>query len=117
MTNKAASENFGIPRNTISTWTKNKNKVLQSLEQALSNAKKLRRGDYEQVDKPILKWLFLQRSQNIPIDGTMTKQKAVFFAEKFNFGNIKASDCWIDKSRKGKEKYATTVNKTFIFLT
>ena len=31
MTNNAASEKFEIPRNTISTWMNNKNKLLRSL--------------------------------------------------------------------------------------
>ena len=56
---KVASEKFGIPRNTISTWMKNKNKLLQSLEQTSLNKKKLRQSDYEQVDKAILKWFSL----------------------------------------------------------
>ena len=100
MTNKAASEKFAIPKNTISTWMKNKNKLLQSLEKTSSNTKKLRGCDYEQVDKAVLKWFSLQRSQNIPIDGTMIKEKALFFAEKFNLPNFKASDGWMDKWKK-----------------
>ena len=97
MINKAASEKFGIPRNTILAWMKNKNKLLQSLEQTSSNTKKIRECDYKQVDKAILKWLSLQRSQNVPIDGTMIKEKVLFFAEKFNSPNFKASDGWMDK--------------------
>ena len=63
------------------------------------------------MDKAILKWFFLERSQNTPIDGTMIKEKALFFAEKFNFSNVKASDGWIDKSKISKEKYTTTYCK------
>ena len=107
MINKAACEKFGIPRNIILTWKKNQNKLLQSLEQ------KLRGCDYEQVNKAILKWFSLQGSQNIPIDGTMIKGKALFFAENFNFSNFKASDGWMDKLKKGKEKNIYTVNKKF----
>ena len=62
MINKAASEKFRTPRNTISTCMKNKNDLLQSLEQTSLNKKKLRGCDYEQVDKAILKWFSLQRS-------------------------------------------------------
>ena len=109
MNKKAASEKFGISINTFSTWMKNKNKLLQSLEQTSSNAKKLRGCDYEQVDEAILKWFSLQRSQNIAIDGTMIK-KALLLLKKNNFPNIKAS------RKKGKEKYTTTVNKKYIFL-
>ena len=42
MANKATSEKFGIPRKTFSTWMKNKNTLLQSLEQKLWGC------DYEQ---------------------------------------------------------------------
>ena len=48
ITNKAASEKSGIPRNTISTWMQIKNKLLQSLKQILSNTKKLEGCDYKQ---------------------------------------------------------------------
>ena len=40
MTNKEASEKFGIPKNTISTWMKNKEKLYKGLEQNSSEAKK-----------------------------------------------------------------------------
>ena len=43
----------------------------------------------------------------------MIKGKALFFAEKFNFSNFKASDSWMDKLKKGKEKNIYTVNKKF----
>ena len=32
MTNKEASEKFGVPKNTISTWMKNKDKLFEGLE-------------------------------------------------------------------------------------
>lgn len=100
MTNKEASEKFGVPKNTISTWMKNKEKLLKGLEQNSSEAKKLRSCDYEQVDKAVLKWFSLQRSQNVPIDGPMLKEKALQFAGSFNIPTFKASDGWLDKWKK-----------------
>ena len=97
MNNKAASEKFGIPINTFSTWMKNKNKLLQSLEQTSSNTKKLRGCDYEQVDEAILKWFFLQRSQNIAIDGTMIK-KALLLLKKIIFQTSKQVEKKVRKS-------------------
>lgn len=79
MTNKAASDKFRIPRNTISTWMKNKSKLSQSLKETSSDIKKLRGCDHGQVGTPILKWFSLQRSQNIPIDGTIIEKSPVFF--------------------------------------
>ena len=100
MTNKEASEKFGVPKNTISTWMKNKNKLFEGLEQSSSDAKKMRGCDYEQVDKAVFKWFSLQRSQNVPIDGPILKEKALQFAKSFNFPTFKASDGWLDKWKK-----------------
>ena len=100
MTNKEASEKFGVPKNTISTSMKNKDKLFEGLEQSSSDAKKMRRCDYEQVDKTVFKWFSLQRSQNVPIDGPILKEKALQFAKSFNFPTFKASDGWLDKWKK-----------------
>ena len=100
MTNKEASETFGVPKNTISTWMKNKDKLFEGLEQSSSDAKKMRRCDYEQVDKAVFKWFSLQRSQNVLIDGPILKEKALQFAKSFNFPTFKASDGWLDKWKK-----------------
>ena len=39
MTNKEASEKFGVPKNTISMWMKNKDKLFLGLEQTSSDTK------------------------------------------------------------------------------
>ena len=54
MTKKEASEKFGIPKNTISTWMKNKDKLFEGLEQTSSDPKKTRGCDYEQWTKLLL---------------------------------------------------------------
>ena len=83
MTNKEASEKFGVPKNTISAWMKNKNKLFEGLEQSSSDAKEMRGCDYEQVDKAAFKWFSLQRSQKIPIDGRNTQRKGASICKKF----------------------------------
>ena len=86
---------------------KNRNKLSQSLNETSSNIKKLRGCDHEQVGTPILKWFSLQRSQNIPIDGTIIKKSPVFFAETFNFPNFKVFKVWlggkVEKMRKSTQ--------------
>ena len=103
MTNKEASEKFGIPKNTISTWMENKDKLFEGLEQSSSDAKKMRRCDYEQVDKAVFKWFSLQRSQNVLIDGPILKEKALQFAKSVNFPTFKASDGWLVSGKKGEK--------------
>ena len=58
MTNKEASEKFVVPKNTISTSMKNKDKLFEGLEQSSSGAKKMRGCDYEQVDKAFFQMVF-----------------------------------------------------------
>ena len=41
MINKEALEKFGVPKNTISTWMKNKDKLFEGLEQSSSDPKKI----------------------------------------------------------------------------
>ena len=100
MTNKEASEKYGVPRNTISTWKKKSEKLFNSLEKSSHTIKKLRGCDYEEVDQALYKWFVLQRSQNVPIDGALLKEKAMQFAETFDSKSFKASEGWLDKWKK-----------------
>ena len=58
-------------------WMKNKNKLFEGLKQSSSDAKKMQGCDYEQVDKAVFKWFYLQRSQNVLIDGPILKEKVL----------------------------------------
>ena len=100
MTNKEASERFGVLKNTISTWIKNKEKLLVALQETSSHTKTIRSCDYADVDKAVFQWFCLQRSQHEPIDGTMIKENALFYAEKVKFPNFKASDGRMEKCKK-----------------
>ena len=93
MRNKEAAEKFGVPKNTISTWIKNKEKFFQALEE-------IRKSQYEKVEKALFEWFILQRSQSIPTDVSMIQEKGFFFAEKLEIPDFKASDGWFDKWEK-----------------
>ena len=82
MTNREASERFGVPKNTISTWIKNKEKLLAALQETSSHTKMIRSCDYEEVDKAVFQWFSLQRSQHVPIDGAMIKENSTFLCLK-----------------------------------
>ena len=92
MTNKEAVDKFGVPKNTILTWIKNKEKIFQLLEESAPSTKKLHGYQYKKVDKALFEWFVLQWSQNIPIDGSMIKKKGLFFAKKLEILDFKASD-------------------------
>ena len=64
MANKEAAHKFGVPKNTISTWIKNKEKFFQALEESAPSTKKPRGCQYEKVDNALCEWFVLQRRQN-----------------------------------------------------
>ena len=72
-------------------------KNFQALEESAPSTKKLRGCQYEKVDKALCEWFVLQRSQNIPIDGSIIQEKGLLFAEKLEIPDFKASDGWLDK--------------------
>ena len=46
-----------------------------------SSRKNIRCGNYEKVDKTINNWFIDKRSQEIPTDGVIIKEKALKFAK------------------------------------
>ena len=80
--NRDASLKYGVPPNTISTRIKNKEKYLQALENNCSSKKqKLRESNFEKLDNVVFQWLLSKRSQNIPIDGNLIKERAIAYAK------------------------------------
>ena len=95
MSNKEVAEKYDVPKNTISTWLKNKNKYRADSDKSSNKRKKLRESDYERVDKVVFKWFLAQRSQNVPIDGVFVKEKALQYAKELGFKDFQASDGWL----------------------
>ena len=72
MCNNDVPAKYGVPKNTLSTWVKNKEKLLDSLEKG-NNIKrqKLRTGNFEIVDKVIFNLFLSIRSQNVSLPAAM----------------------------------------------
>ena len=90
-----------LPKNTLSTWVKNKGKLLDSLEKG-SNIKqqKLRTGNFEILDKAIFNWFLSMLSQNVSLSGAMIQEMALTFAKELNVENFQASYGWLSVARK-----------------
>ena len=57
----------------------------------------MRGSSYEDMDKACYKWLLNARHQNIPISGTILKEKALYFAKELGCDtNFQASGGLID---------------------
>ena len=67
--NKGFATKYSVPRNTVSTWVKNKHKLTASLEKKGMNSsrKNTRCGNYEKIDKAIYNW-FVEEALDKPQD-------------------------------------------------
>ena len=100
-TKSQVAAKYGIPKNTLSTWLKNKDKILEATKKG-SNSKRqrLRQGTFANLDQAMFKWLLIFRSRDVALSGLVFKTKAIAFAEKMNVENFKASDGWLDRWKK-----------------
>ena len=94
--NKDASLKNGVPKNTISTWVKNKENYLQALEACgTGKVKKLRESDFDKLDHVVFRWFIFKRSQNIPINKMLIKGKAILYAKELGYADFHASNGWL----------------------
>ena len=95
MSNKDVAAKYGVPKNTLSTWVKSKEKLFEALEKG-NNVKrqKLRTGDHKTLDTDVFKWFLSLQSQNVPLSGAIIQEKASQYAKELSVDNVKASDGW-----------------------
>ena len=100
--NKDVPAKYNVPKNTLSTWVKNKDKLFDALKKSTNDKRqKLKPGNHELVDQAIFNWFLNMRSQNVPLSASMIQEKAVNFAKELNTENFQASDGWL---RSWKER-------------
>lgn len=95
---KDVAEKFSVSFSTLSTILKNEVKILKFAEASSNRSqKKLRKTKYGDVDKAMLKWVQINRKRNLPLSGSIIKQKAKYFSESLGQHNFKGSTGWLDK--------------------
>ena len=100
ISNKDVAEKYGVPKNTVSTWLKNKEKLFTALEKSSNKRKKVRESNYPDIENIVFKWFLSQRGTSIPIDGTFIKEKAMKYAKELGAPDFKASDGWLERCKK-----------------
>ena len=75
----------GIPKSTLSTWLKNKDKIFEATKKG-SNSKcqQLRQGIFANLDQAMFKWLLVVQSRYLAVLPLAFKTKTTEFAEKIN---------------------------------
>ena len=64
---------FGVPKNTLYTWKKNKDKIFEKYNSGLIS-KRVKKEKCEELNKAVHKWFLIFRSENVPISGPMLKE-------------------------------------------
>ena len=81
--NKDVAAKYNVPKNTLSNWVKNKDKLFHALKKGTNvKRQKFKSGNHELVDQPIFNWFLNIRSQNVPLSASMI-QDSVIFAKEF----------------------------------
>ena len=62
--------------------------------------KRVKVDTYDQVNKVELKLFKRLRSENVPVNGVLIKEKASYFSKEMTFENVQASDGWLEKRKK-----------------
>lgn len=99
---KDIAEQFGIPPSTLSTILKNKAALLEKASDydGHSQRKRLTTCIYADVDEATIKWVNSARGRNIPLSGTIIREKAKEFAEALGHEDFSCSVGWLDKFKK-----------------
>ncbi|XP_049315732.1 tigger transposable element-derived protein 4-like [Bactrocera dorsalis] len=81
---------------------KNKEMILKNVEDAAISVKRkrLQTCQFEDIDEAVLKLIVVARGKNLPLSGTILKQKAKDFAEALGHHEFEASTGWF-KRRHG----------------
>ena len=96
MPSKDLAAKYSVPKNTISTWIKNKDQILSSLEKGQNvKLRKLRAGAHEALEAAVLKWFLNMKSQDVPLSDGIIQEKASIYSKELNIENFKASDDWL----------------------
>jgi len=74
------------------------------LEKSSNKRRKIREGTNKDLDAVVFKWFLAKRSQNIPIDGSMIKEKALSYTKELGVSSdFRALDGWLHRWKKRYE--------------
>ena len=55
---------------------------------------------HDQVNKAMLKWFKRLRSENVPVNGVLIKEKALYLVKELTIENFQVSDGLLEKCKK-----------------
>lgn len=108
---KDVAAQYKVPRNTLSTWVKNKEKIVKAFEGGNNpSTQKLKSSGHENLDQATYKWFVKMREEGLPISGPVIKEKAAKYAVELGIDDFKASNGWFDRWKGRHEIVFKTVS-------
>ena len=98
LSNKDASRKYGVQFRHGSKIKISISKLWKTIFPA--KKRKLRESDFEKLDNVVFRWFFPKKSQNIPIDDNLIKEKAITYAKELGYNNFDGSAGWLDQWKK-----------------
>ena len=75
---KDVASHYNIPRNTLSMWIKNKDKVIKAFKGGdKQSQQRLTVSNHDTLDGALYKWFVKVREEGIPISGTILERKSI----------------------------------------
>ena len=104
-TKTAIAKEFNIPLNTLSTWLSKADyyKDAYQKQEFGGKVKRLKKGNYEDIENALDQWLRNARSRNYNINGAIIKEKAEELAKEMGYQEFKASTGWLDRMKARKD--------------
>ncbi|XP_065282735.2 tigger transposable element-derived protein 4-like [Dermacentor albipictus] len=90
------SKEFGISKQTVSDFLKNKDKILEAAEKPSGAQKKnASQGVHPKLEEALVVWLNSMTAKRLPVSGCILKEKAETLAVQMNIEDFKFSDGWL----------------------
>ena len=99
------AKDLNVPRTTLNTLRKHKEKVISEFHAGRNvEMKRKRKHGFHNVDEPLLKWFRSARDEKIPISGEMLLLKAQQYASICGYDNVDKLDInWINRWKSREE--------------
>lgn len=95
------AKEYGIPRTTVTTFVRNKEKILSAFQScAEPSRKRLRTSDFKDVENATLLWLRSARKNLVPLSGAILQEKARQFAKALGQNEFQGSTGWLARFKK-----------------
>lgn len=100
-TRKDIANELQVSEPTLSRICSKKAEILKEAASGeLSNCKRKRLSEYPDLEKSLFIWFKQTRDKDIPVSGTLLKEKAKKFADSLKIDDFKASNGWLDGFKK-----------------